>query len=476
MYTIDYRYGIVVALLLLLTACGSSPGATGAPVETEEASTLPARTSSATAAPTLVPSEPATATATPTTLPTEAATAIAIATATTTAQPTRVPSEAATATATIVALAPSVSRTEALLFLSGGNLVAFDPQHATQGELVPAVQAFAATADGRRLALVRAEGREVWVAARDGSGLQRVLRSEQFVSDLSWNPDGTKLVYTVAATPAPFPPEYPAWSEWCSGAEAHIYDLERETGLSLGQGCQPAFGPDGLRIIFASPPQELSPGLEFRGAANTIQMVNQQGENSWSVARASGTAGQEGLLVYAPSWAPGSGQVAYQRFLGYQALVDLNMTERSSSYQVDPTPLTVEAGWALAPVYAPDGQRMAVVSYNYSDARGFSGYDIWRVSILDLTEGSEAFLPSGTMAVAASNVALINGATAAAWAPDGATLALVLPAGWRANLDPMEPQFPAVGPGEVWHWHPERGAERKLAEAVDYGSPLLWLP
>ncbi|PDW01740.1 TolB family protein [Candidatus Viridilinea mediisalina] len=432
------------------------------PTDVATATTMPTEAVVATTTPTEV--------ATATTMPTEAATVTPTEVATATTMPTEA------ATATVAALAPSASMGARLLFLSGGNLVAFDLQRATQNEVVSGVDAFAATTDGRRLALVRAEGREVWVAAPDGSGLQRVLRSEQFVSDLSWNPDGTTLVYTAAATPAPFPPQHQAWSEWCSGAEARIYDLERDNGLSLGQGCQPAFGPDGLRIVFASPPQEVSPGLGFLSAVNTIQMVNQQGENSWSVAQALGTVGEDGLLVYAPSWSPNSGQVAYQRFLGYQALVDINITERSSSYQVDPTPLTVDAGWGFAPVYAPEGQRMAVVTYNYSDARGFSGYDLWRVNLLDLTEGSEAFLPSGTVRVAARTLAVVNGATAAAWAPDGATLALVLPAGWRAELDPMVPQFPEVGPGEVWQWHAERGAERKLAEGVDYGSPLVWLP
>lgn len=451
--------------LLMLGACGADSGAVAVPLATVEATVVPTETLTATMVPSVVPTEVATAlpTAVPTTVPT------ALATLTSTAVPTAE-----------VTLAPPLRWPEEILYLSGGRLLAVDMAGGSPREVASDVVEFAATADGSRLALVRGAGREVWLVGRDGSGLALLVGGERFLSDLSWAPDGTALVFTLATTAAPFPLTHQTWSAWCGGAEVAIYDLAQQQSLALGQGCQPAFGPDGLRIIFAERPSAALPGFDVIGASNRIVMVNRRGENGWGVARASGELDEtahQGLVVYAPSWAPGNAnQIAYQRFLGYQALVDINLTERSSASSTEPTPLEVGAGWGLAPKFAPDGLRMAVVDYNYSDARGFSGYDLWSVRLLDLAQETETFLPSGTLRVAAEAFDVINAATTVAWAPDGSEVAVVLPAGWRTGLDPLEPQFPEAGLGEVWRWQPERGAVQRLAERVDYGSPLLWLP
>jgi hypothetical protein len=244
---------------------------------------------------------------------------------------------------------------------------------------------------------------------------------------------------------------------------------------TLGAGCEAAFSPDGRRLAFTSPPSAAAPGTDFAGAANTITVVNRQGANGWSLAKSDGQGSTEGLLVYGPAWAPDGGHVAYQRFIGYQALTDVNLTEVGSAFQRKAEPIGFGAGWLLTPSYTPDGRQVSVVEHDFSDARGFSGYDAWQVSLLRLGEQEELALPSAPVMLQATRVATLMRATAATWLPDGATLVVVLPAGWRADASEQEPLFPDEGPGELWHWRPGSAPDQRLAEGVDFGSPVLWV-
>jgi dipeptidyl aminopeptidase/acylaminoacyl peptidase len=463
-----YITGLLVLMILTgaLSGCQGAPAAQPPAAATSVPTEAPTATSAATAtsAPTEAPA--ATSAATATSAPTEAPAA------TVTPAPTSAPSVTATSM-------PSAVPGAELLYLSAGALLALEPQSGAVRTLAEDVRDFAATPDGRRIALVRGAdaAAEIWLIDRAGDGLRQLTSNDRVESDLSWAPDGQSLVYTAATLAPPFPPNYPEWSSWCIEGEARLYDLERNVEQSLGAGCQPAFGPDGRRIVFVSPPEAAAPGFSFTGARNAIRMVNRQGENAWSVASSEGNGGSGGLLVYAPSWAPGSGQLAYQRFLGYQALVDLNLTERSSSYERRPAPLSVGAGWALPPRYAPDGRRLAVVGHNYSDARGLSGYNVWSVTVLDLEGESQVTLPNDTLSLEAAEIDALTGATAAAWAPDGNALAVVLPVGWRPGIDPMDEAMPEDGPGELWLWLPgDAPPATQLADGLDYGTPLLWLP
>ena len=59
---------------------------------------------------------------------------------------------------------------------------------------------------------------------------------------------------------------------------------------------------------------------------------------------------------------------------------------------------------------------------------------------------------------------------------DGAQLAVVLPPGWRPNLPDDQPLPAGEQPGELWLWTPGQPPAQKLADQVDFGSPLAWLP
>ena len=456
-----------------LSGCAGQP-TSQAPTPLSTA-TLTPPPATATGAPT---SPPATATGAPTSPP---ATATGVPTPSPLApSPTAAPTASPVATATVVPTVPPVAGSigAEILFLRGGALVALDSARGQEQVLADAVRSVAATPDGRLIALTRGVGDrvEIWVLERNTLALRQVTSNALAESGPGWAPDGTSLVYTAAPTLPPALSEWETWSAWCATAEVRRLDLPGGVERTLGQGCEPVFAPDGRRIAFVTPPTEPAPGFDIPTAVNSIRLVNRQGENGWDVVRAGGAGETDGLVVYAPSWSPDGGQVAYQRFVGYRALVDVNLTEATSSYQRRSRPLTLGAGWEAPPRYAPDGTRLAVSGYNYSDARGFTGYDVWSTRALRLGIETVMELPFGTMTMDASEIGSQTWATAAAWAPDGAALALILPEGWSPGLSAYQPRFPDNRRGEIWRWRPGSEPERRLATGVDFGSPLLWLP
>ena len=417
---------------------------------------------------TLTPDSTPTVAPTASSTPTVASTASSTPTVAPTASSTPMPSPT-------VATTPSAAE---ILFLRGGVLIALNVVTGTERRLADHVQAFAATPDGRRLALARDDGAatELWLVARNGTNLQQLTTNNRAESSLSWSPDGQSLAYTAASGLAPRVPTWTSWAAWCTTAEVRVIAITDGTERSLGPGCEPSFSPDGQRLAFTTAPTTTLTGMDFPGAINAIQIVNRQGEHGWRLAKADGADSAEGYVVYGATWAPAGDRVAYQRFFGYQALVDINLTELSSSFERKGEPIGFGAGWLLAPQYAPDGTRVAVVEHNFSDSRGFSGYDIWSLKVLRLGEEEPLALPSGTLTLRAATNATLPRATGAAWSPDGTALAVVLPQHWQPGLSAQEPVFSAEGPGELWRWRPGAAPETKLAEGLDFASPLLWLP
>src|SRR5918911_241655 len=68
--------------------------------------------------------------------------------------------------------------------------------------------------------------------------------------------------------------------------------------------------------------------------AGLVALVYRQGQHGWDFAKAQGIEAPPphmGRLVYAPAWSPDGQQIVYHRYLGYQALVDLDLTEIAGS-------------------------------------------------------------------------------------------------------------------------------------------------
>jgi Tol biopolymer transport system component len=317
---------------------------------------------------------------------------------------------------------------------------------------------------------------EIWVSRRDGADARQITSNERAEGDLSWAPDGTALTYSSADSDEPRALTWDGWSRLCAASEVRVVGLVDAQEHVIAPGCQPAFAPDGRRIAFAAPPASQPPELNSLGANNAVRLVNRQGQNGWSLAAADGQSDDQGYLVYAPAWVPSGAQIIYQRYLGYRALVDINIIEISASFKRDGKALISGAGWMLPPHIHPGGTQAALIEHNVGDARGGSGYETWRLSVVRLGVAGSMFLPSGEVPTVGSMAWQASRVTAAAWSPDGTSLALALPAGWSRDDSAQNLLYQAEGAGVIWRWGSDGTPQEPLAENVDYASPLLWLP
>jgi dipeptidyl aminopeptidase/acylaminoacyl peptidase len=464
------RLVLVLLAVLALAACGGAPLA--------EQATVPAAPALPTAAPpsreTFAPpptqsSVPEQVTALPPTQP--AALPPTQPPAPTALPPTQPPAKPL----------PAASFGSEIIFLRKGALIAFDTGAHKERQIADAVIDFNPAPGGSLLALIRGAGRqaEIWTVRRDGSALTQLTTNDRAEAGLAWSPDGSALVYGSSSTEAAYQSEWMAWSAWCVNSEVRLLSLSDANESSFGPGCDPSFSPDGKRIAYATPPNGAQEGPPLRGIQNTIRLINRQGQNGWSFAVADGGAGdnpaKSGLLVYAPAWSPDGQQIVYHRFLGYQALVDLNLTEIAGSFDGKGKPIDSGAGWLLPARFAPDRQSVAITEHNPGDARGFGGYDNWSVTVTSLGGSREIALPTGALTAVGQRIDRLPRGQAAVWSPDGAALAVELPPGWTSNLLPNEPVNADGQPGEIWRWQPGSAPAELLVQGVDFASPLAWL-
>lgn len=472
---IRYRCTLLVLILTpALVACGTIPDDTAATIPT-----------STTIAPTVPPPEPTISDDLGQTrsIPTDAP---VVATPTPVVDPLMPTADATSTPATLPTpeTAPPQPVPDAegigseILFLRQHNLIAYNLDTTSERVIARDVREFTATPDGRLLALTRTTGpiTQAWLVARNGDELQQVTTHDRNVGHLSWAPDGQSLVYATSTVNTQRPTDWISWVAWCSNSDIRLLDIASGTETILEPGCDPSFAPDAQRIAFATPPMNVQLNNGEPGVANSIRLINRQGQNAWNFATATGSDDGSGRLVYAPVWSPDSNYVAYQRFMGYQALVDINYTEMGRSFEGRGELVSTGAGWLLPPQFAPDGSMLATVEHNFSDARGFGGYESWRAQVVRLGEPDEVSLPEGSRTTIAAMVDRLPRATGAAWAPDSERLVVALPAGWQANISTDEPVFEHTDSGDLWLWTPGTAPDTRIVQTVDFASPLLWLP
>ncbi len=470
-----YRLALIwLVLTLLLAGCATAPvptnplPPTNSSIASGQPPSIPVPTAMPPAPPTAVP-------APPTSIPEPTVGIIPPAPPTAVPEPPVPPAPPTTAPAppTAAPLVPDDSNgsfSSAILFLRGGDLYAYERTGQEQ-LLAQGVRDFTATPDGRLLALVR-QG-ELWVLARDRGTLQLLLSSTGgVIAEPSWAADGSALVYTTAPTPPPQLFDWATWTAWCRSSVVQVYTAEGSS--TIGGGCNPAFAPDGKRIAYVTAPEASTDGGGVLGAVNTLRIVNRYGANGWNFAFARNDA-TSGAVVYAPAWSPGAQQLAFQRMLGYQALVDASITEMGNSYVGSDGVLGLGAGWLRAPQFSPDGTRMLITQYNPTDPRGWGGYEQWQTQVWQIGVRSEVFTPNGNLVVLASVQDRLERATAAAWEPNGQTVVVALPSGWSSDAPTNAPAFPDTGRADLWLWPPGSAPTTRIVQDVDYATPVLWL-
>ncbi len=370
-----------------------------------------------------------------------------------------------------------------ILFLRKGALWAFNLDEGTERQIAGGVSDFSVASDTMTIALVRGKGlkSEIWLVQRDGTELKQLTRNQRAEAIPAWTPDGQTLVFASAKTDQPYTREWFGWSHWCAASEIHAFILTTATETSFGPGCDPSVSPDGRRIAYASPPTTAESGFPENPPLiiNNLRLMNRQGKNGWNFARAQG--GEEatsngGRLLYAPSWSPDGAQVVYQRFIGNQVEVDINLSEIGGSLEGKGRPLNLGAGWLLLARFAPGGDQLVISENNYGDARGFGGYDNWSANIIQVSGTRQEYLPSGEVTLVGTALGRLARAQQTAWSPDGTALAVELPPDWRPDLSNDEPVGADEQPGEVWLWKPGELPSQRLFRNVDFASPLAWLP
>jgi hypothetical protein len=486
---------LATALAILLAACGGAPPPSAAlPTSLSEAPAAPPSPTPI-SLPTALPSP--TPISLPTALPSPTPESVqprptSLPEPTPLPSPSPVPATVAPLptpeTATASPLPPAPSRpsegsfTGALIFLRDGSLWIFD----ANGErlLVDQAYEFAPAAHGNLIAVVRETDQfDIWIVSRDGSALRRITNDRDIESSLSWAPDGSALVFAAADASEPLPQLWPDWALWCGASQVSVIDLASGQRQTLARGCDPAVSPDGRRIAYSAPPTARDTGMAGGAPVfgNALRLINRRGENGWNFASADGADAplpNTGMLVYGPAWSPDGASVTYHRYLGMQVEVDINLSEIGGSFEGKGRPFAEGAGWLLPVRFASDGRRAAIIEHNYSDARGFGGYDAWSVQVVTFDGSRTVDLPQGPMTMIGGSATRLPRAASAAWSPDGTRLAVLLPLGWRPDVSLNEP-FDPTGterPGEVWLWQPDAAPSVRLISNVDFASPLAWLP
>lgn len=484
---------VVLLLVLLLAACNiDAPAATDTITSATQPNptATPSPTNSPAPTPYPIPTGLLKPTATRALKPSITATLFAEPTATTEPEPSPLPTATPSPRAatppetapTSTTPPPIPSLGSEILFLRAGTLMAYDVGTDRERQIAVDVSEFAATPDGHWLALVRGTGRsgEVWVMRRDGRAMRQLTENNRAEGSLAWTPDGALLAYASTTSNQQRPLDWPGWAAWCETSEIHMITIDDGSETVFEPGCDPSFSPDGRRIAFATPPETTE--ADGQGAqttpntTNAIRLINSKGENGWNFSTA-GDDAESGRLVYAPAWSPDGAHLAYNRFVGYQALVDINYIEMANSFEGNGDLVGIGAGWLLPPRFAPGSTGMVVgVEYDPANARGWSGYEMWQAQVLTLAEEGTIFLPEGEKQTIASEVDRLARATGAAWSPEGNALVVNLPPGWQPDTPDNQPTFEHERAGALWRWEPGNPPDRLLTENVDFASPLLWLP
>jgi dipeptidyl aminopeptidase/acylaminoacyl peptidase len=470
---LKHRISILLLCVCLLAACGGSIPVTTLTVTPNAITVEPT-----VAVPTTQPSSPETP------APVEPTATTAAPTSEPTAEPTPEPTAEPTLAPTPAPTEPPVAQFgQELLFLRQGNLIAFDLQASTERVIAEQVADFAAAPQGQRIALLRGEGtaRELWIVERDGSNLRQITNDSRAEAGMAWNNDASILVYATSQYDQNYQYQWMPWAAWCASSEVRIYRLEQESNDSLGKGCDPSISGDGKRIAFSTPPSAQDASYEDDSllTTNVIHLVNNQGQNGWDFAKADLqiSHAQLGRLVYGPRFSPDGTQIAYHRFIGYQALVDVNLSQIAPSFKGGGESFGEGGGWLLPPAFSPNGEFVAVSEHNFSDARGFGGYDDWRVTVVKLDGSRTVAMPDGEQTMLGQLQGQVVRAQQLAWSPQSNQIALVLPPDWNADLSLYEPLEIEEGtPGELWLWDTQNQPNTRLAVDVDYASPLAWLP
>lgn len=432
-----------LALLLLLAACGA-----GGPASQGEPTRLPAST--ATAQPTITREATGGGTAAP-------------ATAVPTMAPANPPTEQPTATP-LPTITPATDA-GSIYVSRDGQLVAYDLGSETARTTgVKTSGYFRISPNGRLVALVSAEHTSdqgaLTVVSLDGRESFSVADSGVTI-DLAWAPDSSALAYVVAGGERLLYPTH------CSRAsEVWVFELASSERRKVGNGCNPAWSPDGKRLAYVGPADIID------DPQNELFLVNRKGENRWTPLR--GTIEDQRFPLprqtfYSPFWLADGGHVfVFARFSEF-AETSWSTIEMVDSFQGTTQAIGVVVDLSgLRVRTAPDRRRIAFAS---SGAKGTTSINVHTL-LADERTWQVPWQPETSVVLRDREGPDVEHAYAAAWSPDGSQLAVLY---CSSREDPIGICQPGT-PGELRLMDPATGElSEPLLSGIDLDGGIDWV-
>jgi Tol biopolymer transport system component len=214
----------------------------------------------------------------------------------------------------------------------------------------------AASPDGRLIAYTRIllarPGSQIWAVRKDGSHQRFIARG----SDPAWSPDGKRIVFVGPRAPRVSKPEI-----YIMRADGtHIRRLTKNWNAS---DRSPAFSPDGKRIVF------LSNRDATGGAGNAeIWVMGTKGKHAVNLTR-------NPEIDDHPDWSPDGSRIVFERAAGREPRVAIFVMNADGSDQHQ-----VGALEGSFPTWSPDGKQIAYISGNDIFRANADGSGVQRVA------------------------------------------------------------------------------------------------
>ena len=243
---------------------------------------------------------------------------------------------------------------------------------------------------------------EIWTMAADGGTQTRIVASGPGeATQPAWSPDGSRIVYVAWAHAGTDELVADLWTVAPDGSDARQITSDPEWDWI------PAWSPDGAWIAFTSRPTPATPaaaplGQPQAGGAPDVVAGTAGG---WSIylVRPDGTERRQlttGGESMAPVWSPDGSRIAYHGTRDGNLDIFVANADGTSEQRVTDDP---GADWS--PIWSPDGTRLIFTSDRSGDD------DVWVVS------ASGGAATNMTNDPAADQVPI--------WSPDGARIAFV---------------------------------------------------
>jgi TolB protein len=192
---------------------------------------------------------------------------------------------------------------------------------------------------------------ELFTVRPDGRDLRRLTRRRGEESHPSFSPDGRFVVFSGRSEEGPLAPGGASQNLWIADAENAVDARPLTPARPGGADTQPAFSPDGRRIVFVSD-RDGNPelyALDSQGGANVVRLTFDPAADM------------------DPCWSPDGSRIAFTSARSGAAFRGLYVMPASGGRAV-PVSLFVDAqgrstpldsGEISDPCFSPDGQRIA---------------------------------------------------------------------------------------------------------------------